>query len=197
MTGVLFAIAAATLAPATSADLAQLQVFADCVVTLAPKNVEKVLGEDFRTNAYRKDLQAIADYHQCLLAGRLRANPVLMAGFMAEAILKKRLTVATVVQSVAYRADRPILPARDEGEVIALCVARTAPAQIWALLGTKPGQMEEAGAVAHLTPLVADCTKAGVNAKFNKPGLRAILALAMRRLAANNGTLSKPGKTEA
>jgi hypothetical protein len=170
--------------PPTSRDLAFLQDFSRCVVANNAKGAASAIDANYREAGYRSQLDTLVQSERvCLMGGTLRIRGVVLAGFLAEALIEKKLRIADPVGAVVYNPLKPPLTARDEGEVIALCTVRAKPVDTVALLGTVPGSTDESTIIRKLVPHVQFCTAQGVNARFNKPGLRAILALAFRRLA--------------
>lgn len=173
------------LTAATARDLAFLQEFSGCVVERNAAGAAAAIDSDFRdTRAYRARMDKLVQSERgCLIGGTLRIRGVVLAGFLAEALVEKKLSISDPVAAVSHDATKAPIVARDVAEGIALCSARSKPVETVALLGTVPGSAEEGAAITALLPQVQNCTAKGVDARFNKPGLRAILALAFRRLA--------------
>lgn len=171
-------------------ELTLWQDVARCVVTRAPKRTAELLNSDFREQpAYHERMRALLNTQRsCFVNNTMRARGVVVPGFLAEASLRRE-TVTDPVAAVAFRPGGRVIAARDEGEATALCTVRKQPAEVWALLQTKPGQADEDAAIKSLVPTVGACTAEGTQAGFNKPGLRAVLALAYRRLLNSNKTM--------
>ena len=187
MSILLFALAAATTPAQKPEDLVQLRDTMRCIATRAPKATSETLDGDFRLQpAYARKMQGLMDTNKtCFSASTMRARGVIVPGFLAEAQLAA-IGGADPVQAVAYRAELPPIAARDDAEVIALCTVRAKPVEVRALFDTVPGSAEEKVALALIVPAVGTCTPAATQARFNRPGLRAVLALAYRRIANHN-----------
>ena len=67
-----------------------------------------------------------------------------------------------------------------------ICIVRAAPAEVAALFATEPASAGEAAAMRAVTPHLGRCLRTGVEAHFNRPAVRSILALAAFRLSENN-----------
>lgn len=157
--------------------------FALCAVQRTPAGAERLLGMDFRNDDYGAAVQRYATGHDYCGRGTLRFSSVLFAGGLAEGLLRR---MGNAGQSLSPAAS-PATPfeARDETEYVGLCVARTAPAEVRALLRTEPASPEERAAVAALSPALTACVRQGQTMRLNRPGLRAIVALATYRIARN------------
>jgi hypothetical protein len=180
---------AASAAPAddqraTPEELRMLHDFTRCVAGQSEGQARRVLGMDYRTGAYRRSLRNLAvEARACRPFGfDFRMSGVLYAGSLAEALLPKALAGSTLVSRAAVDPSRPAIPARDEGEYLGLCAVRMMPDRVAALLATAPGSAEEKDAAAAVSRDLGPCLKAGVSAKLNRPGLRALLALAAYRI---------------
>jgi hypothetical protein len=177
-------------ARASSVDIATVHLFADCVTGKFRQSVRKLLTLDYRTDAYDHALETLTRASRTCLPfayGRLRSARVLLAGAFAEQLLPKALGGAPLAQRIAHDPKRTPVAARDEGEYLGLCVARTMPAEVEGLLATKPASAEEKAAVAAIVPQLGPCVRAGARAEINVPGLRALVALAAYRLATQAG----------
>jgi hypothetical protein len=184
---------ATALAPATAAerkplpgnpdDLSVQAVYnyAACIVETTPRGAEEALALDFTTPAYDKKLRALAKGHadsRCMSASQIRSRSVLIAGGMAEKLLVKKVDPARFPALIAYDASKPSIAAHDVVEVTAMCMVRAEPAKSWAVFATPPTSREEGEAIQALTPTLQSCVPAGQKMAVNKPGLRALLALA-------------------
>ena len=176
----------ASAKPASSpVDIGTLHVFAACMVDRYGPGVRRLLALDYRGRAYDSALNTLArEGSRCLpfAFGQLRSAGVLMAGAFAEKLLPRALAGSRLADRVAYDPSRPPVTARDDGEYLALCVVRTMPDEVMALLATRPASEEERAAIGVLRPRLGPCLRAGAAARINAPGLRAILALAAYRL---------------
>ena len=168
-------------------DLVRLRDTMRCVATRAPRATSETLDSDFREQpAYARKLQRLMDTNKtCFSASTMRARGVIVPGFLAEAQLAT-MSGTDPVQAVAYRSALPPIAARDAAEVIALCAVRAKPAEVRALFDTAPGSAEEKASLAPVVSAVGNCTPTATQARFNRPGLRAVLALAYRRIANHN-----------
>lgn len=173
--------------PSTPADVAMLAHFSKCVAHQWPARAERVLGMDYASHAYERESQALSDEAiACLDHGLLRFSDVLFAGGLAEERLRARGVLADLAPHVAYDPARPAIAAHDEAEVMSLCLVRTAPAEVAALLQTEVGTPTEAQTQTALMPRVAGCLAAGQQVRFNPLAFRALLALAAYHLSALN-----------
>ena len=84
--------------------------------------------------------------------------------------------------AVAYDAAKAPIAARSAAEMTSICVLRAEPAKSYAIFRTEPTSAEESHAMQAIAPALMNCVKAGQKMSFNKPGLRASLALAAYRL---------------
>ncbi|HEX9947452.1 MAG TPA: hypothetical protein VGA98_07925 [Allosphingosinicella sp.] len=161
-----------------------LQDFTRCVAGERGAQARRVLKLDYRTDGYRRSLNNLAsDVRPCRpFNGSLRMSGVLLAGGLAEALLPKALGGATLRSRTALDPARPAIPARDAGEYLGLCAVRSMPDQVSALLATGPASEEEKAAAAAISANLGPCLRAGASAKLNRPGLRALLALAAYRI---------------
>ncbi|HEY0629953.1 MAG TPA: hypothetical protein VGD23_11565, partial [Sphingomicrobium sp.] len=84
--------------------------------------------------------------------------------------------------NAAARLKTP-LSARDPMEAMALCTVMTSPANVAQLLKSEVATGEEAEAAEALGPTLNACLSGVDKAELNRPGLRAVLALAAWRIA--------------
>ncbi|HEX8125531.1 MAG TPA: hypothetical protein VF548_08115 [Allosphingosinicella sp.] len=170
---------------ASPKDVAMLHSFARCVVERREGEVRSLLALDFRKSAYDRAFRALAkSQYRCapFYFGRLRSSPVLMAGAFAEELLRRRVAPGSLAGRLAFDPARAPIAARDEGEFMGLCIARTMPEASVALLASTPASPEEKAAAGAIAPNLGSCVRAGAQAKINRPGLRALVALAAYRL---------------
>jgi hypothetical protein len=154
--------------------------FAACAAKRTPAGAKALLEMDFRTPSYGKALHRFTRGHNMCAAGaRIRFNSLIFAGSLAEQLLKASPHLAPRVMPAAGVAP---IPVRSVMEGTAICVVRSAPEQVEALLATKPTTPEEAVAIEKLTPSLPRCVPSGQQSRFNRPGLRALVALAAYRL---------------
>lgn len=201
-----FTLALACAAPPASAakpaaatvDIRTVHVFADCMADRYRPGVRRLLALDYRSRAYEHLLDTLTDEgRRCLpfAAGKLESASVLLAGAFAESLLADALAGAPLAQRVAHDPSRPAIAARDDGEYLALCVVRTRPDEVAALLATKPASEAERLAIASIRPQLATCLRAGAAARLNAAGLRAVLALAAYRLVAQPAPPGRSGRS--
>ncbi|MBV9930768.1 MAG: hypothetical protein JO013_07470 [Alphaproteobacteria bacterium] len=174
--------------PSTPEDLQILHEFSVCVAERHPREAEALLASDFTTEEYNDQARRLAqETTKCIPVGRLRFNQVLFAGGMAEALLRRGHGPLDLAARTAYDPKRPPIQARGETEMMALCAVRAAPAAVEALLATPVASARETEVEAALGPAIGGCLKAGMTLRLNRPMLRAVLALAAHRLAADHG----------
>jgi hypothetical protein len=191
------AVAAIALAPVAAPaasppvsnpkDVKMMHDLARCVAARKTGDVRRLLATDYRTDAYQGAMRQMSrSASGCAkFTGRLRMGGVLMAGALAEAMLARNEAAAPLAQRLAPDPSKPSVVARDEGEFLGLCIARTMPAAVQALLATAPESNAEKASIASLAPNLAPCVQAGASARVNRPALRAILALAAYRLTSS------------
>lgn len=171
-----------------------MYMFAACAANRMPTRAKALLALDPAADDTRAAVQGFSidasDGRSggggCLNPGLLRFNSVYLFGALGELRVRSRVKPADAAGAVAYDPSRPAIKARNDGEVIALCTVRTAPAQTWALFATPVASDAERVAFKALTPAIGQCVAAGVNVKMNRPGLRALLGYAAYRLVEAN-----------
>ncbi len=177
-----------TASAAKSSDDLAIQAvhnFGACIVREAPSGAaEQVLALDFNSEEYRTRLRAMAQGHErCVVGGwQLGSSPVLLAGAMAEALLKSEVKPEELPQRIAFDPARSTISARSPTETMALCTALQAPQATARLLETEPASREESAAVGSIAPVLTECLKKDTQLTVNKPALRALLALAAWRI---------------
>jgi hypothetical protein len=173
--------------PGTPDDLSVQAVhnFATCIVDTTPKGAIDLLALDYRTPDYKKRMNRLASGHadgRCMTASVMRSNDMLIAGGMAERLLVEKVNPARFPSLVSYDAGAAPIEARSPAELTAICVVRAEPARTWAIFKTDPTTADESHAMQAIGATLLNCVKAGQKMSFNKPGLRAMLALAAYRL---------------
>lgn len=172
------------MATPTARDYDALVQFSRCVVDRSPRMARAAIDHDFRDPDYKVVMNKLVQgQRDCLLFGTLRMRGVVLAGAIAEALIKKDLGRINLAETIDNHPNAQVIQARDEGEMIALCIARKAPGDVATLLATPMASDAERLAMAPLVAQLGPCTASGVQARFNKAGLRAIVALAYRRVA--------------
>ncbi|HEX2762892.1 MAG TPA: hypothetical protein VHM92_03465 [Allosphingosinicella sp.] len=178
-------------AASSAVDIATVHVFADCVTGKYPAAVRKLLALDYRKKEYSNALHRLLDASNSCTPfawGRLRSSNLLLVGAFAEQMLPKTLAGVPLADRIAYDPSKPPVAARDDGEYLGLCLARTMPAETAALLATRPVSWDEGSAADALTPGMGPCLRSGARARVNMAGLRALLALAAYRLVSQAGS---------
>lgn len=158
--------------------------FGQCVARFTPQGARRVLAMDYRTEAYATAMRKLARGHgRCAPRSEIRFNGVLFAGAMAEALLETEGTPASLPSRLAPNPARSPIAARSPVETMALCTVLAAPTATAGLFATTPASAEEAAAMQALEPTLAACLANGRKLELNRPGLRAVLALAAWRIA--------------
>ncbi|HYI47985.1 MAG TPA: hypothetical protein VEX35_05910 [Allosphingosinicella sp.] len=173
----------------TPQEIRILARFSSCVALSHRGRSRALLALDYRTDQYRREMLRLAgDNADCVPSGgRLAFGAVLFAGGLAEYLLRRDGAMADLGAFVALDPARPSIAARDETELMALCVVRASPAKVSALLRTGPASEEEGAALRALMPELNSCLSAGSSVRLNRLSGRAILALAAYRLVDHNG----------
>ncbi len=154
-----------------------------CVAQRSPRPAIALLAQDFRTEGYHDRMRRFAEGHSmCVPGGRLAFHGVLFAGALAEALLEAKHSESRL-PFVLEQIPNPPIPARDETEMMALCTVRTAPAMVAKLLQQPVAAKEELRTMQALGPTLSGCLAKEQKLNVNRPGIRAILALAAWRIA--------------
>lgn len=187
--------------PVHGADALSLQAnqnFARCVVDASPAAATRVLAMDFRTEGYRDALHKLIRGHdRCVTpGGKLRGGNLLFAGALADALLVNDIS-GSLPRALRYDPALPPIVSRGPSETMALCVVRRAPDAVAALVATRAGSAAEVAAGDPLMAQLPACLANGVSLQINRPGLRALVALAAYRIAAANGAVRGVGTSGA
>ena len=170
--------------PLSAEGLRVLEGVAQCMAQYWPAAVRRLLLVDFRAAGAEQALRWFAATHPgCAPAGTLRVSGLLLAGGMAEALLRNQAGGRDLAARVARRPSEPPIRARDESEYMSLCAVRADPAEAAALFAARPASGEEMAIVRTIAARLAPCLAAGTTAHLNRPALRALLALAAYRLS--------------
>lgn len=161
-----------------------LQNFGTCVADRSPDLSAQTLAEDFRSNAYTNRLRHVTRVNEDCFRGsrranRLRSANLLVAGSIAERLVER--DAAPVNVQLARAASRAAPEARSPAEAVALCVVRSTPDDVAALLATEVASESEAIAARALGPVIGLCNQSGQGIEMSEAGLRAILATAAFR----------------
>jgi hypothetical protein len=171
--------------------------FAACIVDTTPRGAEELLGLDYRSPEYVKKMDRLTQGHadsRCINASRMRSSGVLIAGGMAERLLIEKVKPDHFASLVVYDASKAPIEARSPTEMTSMCVVRAEPARTFAIFQTEPTTPDEGHAMQAIGPALLNCVKAGQKMSFNKPGLRAMLALAAYRLTQPGPAPAADGK---
>jgi hypothetical protein len=159
--------------------------FATCIANTTPEGAVRLLALDYRTKDYQKSLSRLAHGHEdgrCMSASILRANQLLLAGGMAERLLVEKVKAERFPALMVYDANKAPIAVRSDAELTSICVIRAEPVKAFAIFQTDPTSADETRAMQAIGPALLNCVKSGQKMAFNKPGLRAMLALASYRL---------------
>jgi hypothetical protein len=159
-----------------------LAKFAGCVVKNSPETAHSALTRDFRSTSYRSQLQALVRNNEhCFERGMMRAGGLPFAAAMAEHLLKA--DPAPLAGRLAAAANGKAAPEYGESDATAMCVVKSAPAEVAALIEAPVAGPAEAAAATALAAPLGRCVKGG-DLDTNAYGLRSILATASYRLLA-------------
>ena len=179
-----------TTEAASAEDRQVLLRFSRCVVGRQRAQASALALADYRADTYQDGLRRLTTGNSgCVPGGRgrLQFGGILFAGDLAEVLLIEAAPRGSLAGRVALNPAAPLFAARDQGEVMSVCVVRAAPAETEALLATVHGSPEEAAALGAVAPHIGPCLAEGAAMRLNRPGLRAMLALAAYRLVRHNG----------
>ena len=166
------------------ASLVEMQAFGRCAAKRVPAKAAALLQMDYTTPQYQQALRKIALSNTSCVPGKHgRFAPVLFAGALAEGLLSNTNDLAG---ALAYDPSKTAVKTLGETDLIAHCVARTAPREVTALFATPAASDAEGAAIRTLAPTVEACVAKGQTARFNRAGLRAILATASYRIVEAN-----------
>lgn len=183
----------------TPDEIRVLARFSTCVARINPQRSRALLALDYRTIQHRDEMLRLAGANDdCIPPGsRLAFGSVLFTGGLAENLLRRGRALADLGAFVALDPARPAVAARDEIELMALCVVRASPGKVSALLQTAPAGDGEDAALRTLMPDFNSCLRAGSSVRVNRLSSRAILALAAYRLVDHNGWNRVPAAATA
>lgn len=175
---------------ADPASLAEMQEFGRCAARRRPAKAAALLQMDYTTPQYQQALKRLAmSNSSCAPHQQGRFAGVLFAGALAEELLSHTDGLA---DALTYHPGDPTVQTISETDLIAACVARTAPGEVAGLFATPAASAAETAVMRTLAPAVEKCVATGQRARFNHPGLRAILATASYRIVeAGRGSATK------
>jgi hypothetical protein len=158
--------------------------FAGCVVEASRSGAVKLLAQDYRSKDYQEDIRKIAKGHdRCAPNSKLGFSGLVFAGNLAEHLLTDKFTDEAL--SADLGRDRTATPITSRGtlETISMCIVMSAPQQSVALFRTEVMSDAERDAMKALAPQLSACIRQGTEFRTNRPGLRALMALAAYRVA--------------
>ena len=158
--------------------------FTGCVVKLSRPGAEKLLAQDFRSEAYREAIERYIKGHgRCALGNQLKASQLVFAGNLAEHLLNDKFSEPALTADLARDRSAAPVEARSASEQVALCIVMRTPAKSAALFHTEVMSDDEKAVFATIAPELSGCVKNGTEFRTNRTGLRALLALAAYRMA--------------
>lgn len=176
--------------PATQASpeaLRQLQTYASCLAWKRPAKVRAVLAMDFTSETYRRELMELGsssptgrNRNNCAAAGRLRMGGLMLAGALAEAVIRTDYPRPPSAVLPADWSGNPVT-ARAPSEAVALCLVQKRSDAVRVVLASEPGSPSEVQALQQIAPDLPACIGKGQEVRFTKPTLRATLATALYR----------------
>jgi hypothetical protein len=150
--------------------------FAGCIVREHTGEARAVLAMDFRTRARTRRMQELArSTPRCVRHNWIGMNGLLFAGSLAEQLYLRDHRSADPVTLVSAAS----LEERSRSETLGNCVVRHSPAAARAVLDTPATSEAEGTALDALRPAIAACLQGADEARLNRPGLRALVALSL------------------
>jgi hypothetical protein len=177
-------------------DVRMLATHARCIVDHVPARVRALLAMDTASaDAARDGLSLVQDVPACQFSSdsSMTYSVMLWDGDLAEVMVVQGLAAGGLAARVAADSSRPPVQARNETELMGLCVVRADPAGAETLFRTVPMTPPETNALNAILPHVSPCLRRGVQMNLNRMMLRATLALAAYRLSDQNGTPATAG----
>lgn len=183
----LLVLAAAAAVPSNTPEDMAIQAvhnFGTCVVNRTPEGAREVLALDYNSADYEKRMRRYIKGHSYCMPfdGRMASSGVLLAGAMAEALLKNDIKSDDLAKRLAFDPNRAPIVARGPAEAMALCTVLKAPDTTAKILGTDPATPDEVETMKPLAGVLPDCLKKDMTLNLNKPALRSLLALAAYRI---------------
>ena len=151
-----------------------------CVADRSPQKALALLLTDFRTREYRNGLRLLSDNNRDCFGrrGKMRSDPLLFAGAIAERLLESG--DGAIKGRLARAAAASPALAFSPSDELAQCIVRAMPDDVSALFATDVGTDAETAAVRALDIATARCGK-GQQVDISAGGLRSILATAALR----------------
>lgn len=181
----------------TPAARAAIHAFGRCVVGNSRELAARTLRDDFTTQRYRSSLRLLSRNNEgCFRqSGGMRFSHLILAGAMAEALLKESSTpLNTRLARAAASGPTPSFSLTDR---VAVCTVRSVPDQVAALFATEPGGAGEDAAVATLVPVMRICAQGSAEIRGTAAGMRAMLATAAFRAIENTTGATPAAATQS
>ena len=175
-------------APLNAEARGKLLEFGRCAAQRSPEMAARTLSMNFTTSAYRTGISQLSRNNEGCLQGarRMRGGGLLFAGALAEGLLDRGEAPLNVRLARAAAGAAP--PAYSPSDRVAICVVRSVPDQVAALLDTTPASEGEEAAIQQLLPAFHLCAQNGPRISSNEAGLRAMLATAAFRSVGATGS---------
>jgi hypothetical protein len=157
--------------------------FGACVVGRSAGKAAETLLLDFHSTRYRAALRVLSDNNRDCFGrrGAMRANHLLFAAALAEALLAKK--PGALKAHLAMAAARTPVESFGPLDRAAICAVRSVPDDVAALLGSVPGSAPEAEPVRTVEMVMRRCAP-GVPFEISPAGVRAVVATAAFRSVA-------------
>lgn len=181
-------LAAQDRRPATPEARKALAAFAQCVAAASPAKAHSALTRNFLTSAYRQELRVLADANRD--CHRVRATMRFAAGLPFSAALAEALIhrdPAPLKSRMARAAVGNHAPTFAPSDAVAMCVARSVPDDVTALLTSPIASPAETAAAARLATPLRLCNRGRPWVQTDAYGLRSMVATATYRLLAAQG----------
>jgi len=163
-----------------------------CLANQRTIEVRALLKMDFWTDEYGRVMRKLGrsagncQGWQELDARGYQVSGLLLAGAMAEGLLRRDDLLSRLGDATAHNPGLPAIEARSDTELMAFCVVRTNPVEVAALLATEPATKEEFLTLKAMGATLSGCVTANSKSQFTREGLRALIALGAYRLAVHN-----------
>lgn len=191
-------ILAAVAAPVSSNEpqdvgLQAVHNYGACMAAHTPEGAKQLLSMDFDSPDFDKEFRRYVRGHEYCMPfnGMMGSSRLLFAGALAEALLKSDVKHDELPQRLAYDPKREDIAARSQTEGMALCTVLQAPQATAKIFDTEPATRDEVEAMTPIGAVLGECLKKDMKLTVNKPGLRALLALAAWRVV---NTPEKPAQ---
>jgi len=170
-----------------------LQTFARCKTIHHREGARAVTDLPFESDAQHAELNRFfARTDACLGSGasQMAMSSSLIVGSMAEAFVLNDPNLADT-SSIGKVSEEGLKEgsyvARSLLEEAATCAVRSAPEPVFELIHSPVNSPEEMEAIQKMVPFLSPCIPEGVETKFNRASIRALLAAGTYTLLANSG----------